>query len=118
MFAGLAPRSVSAHTGGVSLCEKSFTGVQLEVVSYSALLATSSLDTPANCAPLGHLQVGIFLAHPRNRAVAFRIYGTLFGWGRPMTIQDDHSRHEARDPLTLLGAAAIVLLFYAWTCLD
>src|SRR6516225_11802340 len=69
----------------VSLCEKSLTGVQLEVVSYSALLAHFLLGTPANCAsaPLGHLQVANFLAHPRNRPVAYRIYGTLFGWGTP-----------------------------------
>jgi hypothetical protein len=38
--------------------------------------------------------------------------------GTAMTIRADHSRHETRDQLTLLGAAAIVLLFYAWTCLD
>jgi len=38
--------------------------------------------------------------------------------GAPMTMQADHSRHGTRDQLTLLGAAAIVLLFFAWTYFD
>ena len=35
----VGPRSVSAHPGGGHLCEKLFTGAQLEVVSYSVVLA-------------------------------------------------------------------------------
>jgi hypothetical protein len=101
----------------VSLCEKSLTGVQLEVVSYSALLAHFLLGTPANCAPLGHLQVGNFLPIHGTGPSPTAFMGRCLD-GTPMTIQGDHSRHGTRDQLTLLGAAAIVLLFYAWTCLD
>jgi len=37
--------------------------------------------------------------------------------GTPMTIQHDHDHHSDHDPaqLVLYGAAAIVLLVYAWT---
>jgi hypothetical protein len=63
-------------------------------------------------APLGNLRVGNFFG-----------LGMLFPLGGPMTVQRNQNRHPNFLPgtigqLTLLGAATLVLLFFAWTYLD
>jgi len=61
----VGPRSVSAHTGGVILCEKLFSGAQLEVVSYSVVLAHTQPLFKAPTAPVPRLlnhKRGIFIA--------------------------------------------------------
>jgi hypothetical protein len=40
-----------------------------------------------------------------------------FGWGPPMSVRNDHDHQFDYDPshLVLYGAAAVVLLVFAWT---
>jgi hypothetical protein len=61
-----------------------------------------------------------FCDSARNRNLGSRIYGTLIRFWGPMTVQRDQKHHRdfvrgAKHQLTLLGAATLVLLFFAWT---
>ena len=102
-----------------------------EAASASPCMAASPFPGPYNCAStrFAQTQVGNFLAHgrvvdsARNRNLGSRICGTLFRFGGPMTVQRDQKHHRdfvrgAKHQLTLLGAATLVLLFFAWTYLD
>ena len=45
-----------------------------------------------------------------------KLMGLLRGCGPPMSVQNDHDHHSDYGPgqLVLFGAAAIVLLVFAW----
>jgi hypothetical protein len=43
-----------------------------------------------------------------------------FGWGPPMTVQNDQDHHSDYGPaqLALFGAAAVVLFIFAWAVIS
>jgi hypothetical protein len=94
-----------------------FTGIRLQVVSYFLVLAILTLFNCAS-APLGHLPSGEFFG-PRW-SLGFWAEQNLVPIRGLMTVEPVQDRNPnflrgAKHQLTLLGAAILVLLFFAWT---